>query len=238
MMFLKWSGLLTAASLLMAPSAFAGSVKGVVTDGQGNPLAGVQVEVVYQTYNADKLMGYGASIKAEAVTGTDGRYMIETDRLPPGIYSAHAYQVVVNGGRKTNIDTIAEDPSTFAGNADTVRNFKAGIIESSDDMPYGNGGIFVVSNAIMDYTDLSGAEVTLIDSRTGATYVKTVRSTGEGLAVTGIPFGTYRAFVSLGGQPMQIALWGPGESGVFAPSVEHDFTMGYSGNQIQVVVKP
>lgn len=238
MINLKRFGLLIACMLLGAPGALAGTVTGIVVDEQGEPLAGVHVEVVYQTYNADKLIGYGASIKAESLTGPDGRYSIDTGHLPPGEYSAHAYQVIVNGGRETNIDAVADDLATFAGNTDTIRNFTASIIESSDEMPYGNGGIFVVNNAIMDYTDLTAAEVTLVSVETGATYVKTVRSTGEGLAVTGIPLGTYRATVRLDGRPMQIALWGPGESDVFGESVEHDFTMGYSGNQIQVVVKP
>ena len=29
------------------------------------------------------------------------------------------------------------------------------MIEQSEDLPYGNGGVFVVRNAITDYTDLS-----------------------------------------------------------------------------------
>jgi hypothetical protein len=68
--------------------------------------------------------------------------------------------------------------------------------------------------------------------------VKTVRSTGEGLVVTGIPFGTYRAEVRVNGQPMQIRLWGPGTPDEFADSATHDFTMGWLGNQFQVAVKP
>lgn len=237
-MYLKRTGLILAACLLGPSYAVAGSVSGIVVDDQGKPLAGMHVEVVYQTFHADQLMGYGESIKAETVTDGDGRYRLDTDHLPPGEYSAHAYQRVMNGGRETNIDAVAGDPSTFAGTGDTIRNFTAGVVESSDDMPYGNAGVFVVNNAIMDYTDLSATEVTLVNTETGAVYVKTVRSTGEGLAVTGIPFGTYRASARLFGHPLQIALWGPGEGDAFASSIEHDFTMGYAGNQIQVVVKP
>jgi len=68
--------------------------------------------------------------------------------------------------------------------------------------------------------------------------VKTVRPTGEGLVVSGVPFGTYRASVALHGRPMRIALWGPGHDGMFHPSVVHDFTMGWLGNQFQVQVRP
>ena len=232
--------LLTGAVMLLASTqaAAAGSVSGLVTDESGSPLAGVNVEVVYQTYNSDDLPYGGASAKRSTVTDDSGRYTISTDGMAPGEYSANAYQVVENGGRQINIDFRAEDPSTFAGNADTVRNFTGGFVESTPEDPYGNGGIFVVNNDIGDFTDLSAAEVTLTDVQTGRVHVKTVRSTGEGLVVTGIPFGTYRAEVRVNGQPMQIRLWGPGTSDQFAESVTHDFTMGWLGNQFSVAVKP
>jgi hypothetical protein len=232
--------LLTGAVMLLAfaQGAAAGSVSGIVTDEDGSPLAGVNVEVVYQTYNSDDLPYGGASSKRSAVTDESGRYMISTDGMAPGEYSANAYQVVENGGRQINIDFRAENPSTFAGNADTVRNFTGGFVESTPGDPYGNGGIFVVNNDIGDFTDLSAAEVTLTDVQTGRIHVKTVRSTGEGLVVTGIPFGTYRAEVRVNGQPMQIRLWGPGASDQFAESITHDFTMGWLGNQFSVAVKP
>lgn len=238
MVWFERLGIAVMIALASVASAAAGSVSGLAVDENGSPLAGVHVEVVYQTYRTDQIMGYGASVKAKAVTGEDGRYTIQTGHLPPGEYSAHAYRVAVNGGRQTNIDLTVDDGATFAGNATVVRNFTAGIIESSEKLPYGNAGVFVVNNDIGDYTDLSAAEVTLVNVETGKTYVKMVRSSGDGLVVTGIPFGAYRASVSLNGRPMQIALWGPEESGVFSSSVVHDFTMGYTENQIQVVVKP
>lgn len=222
----------------LAQPVFAGTVTGTVTDEGGAPLAGVNVEVVYQTYNSDDLPYGGESIKQSAVTDESGRYAISTDRMPPGEYSANAYQVVQNGGRQINIDFRADDPATFAGNADTVRNFTGGYVESTPDNPYGNGGIFVLNNDIGDFTDLSAADVILTHAETGKTYRKTVRPTGEGLVVTGIPFGTYRAEVQVGGQPMQIRLWGPGTSDEFAPSITHDFTMGWLGNQFVVAVRP
>lgn len=223
---------------LCAASAFAGSVSGRAIDRNGTPLAGVHVEVVYQTYTADQLNSSGESIKSEAVTDADGRYMVSTDGMPPGEYSANAYQTANNAGQQVNIDLTPDDNATFAGNADTIRNFTGGVIEQSEDQPYGNAGIFVVNNAIMDFTDLSGAEVTLVNTETGETFVRTVRSSGEGLIVTGIPFATYRASVRLNGQPLQIALWGPGQADEFSSEVIHDFSMGYLKNQIQVQVKP
>ena len=226
------------AMMLCVQSAEAGSVAGLVVDENGAPLAGVTIEIVYQSFGADDLMGYGQSIKAQATSNRKGRYAIDIGHLPPGEYWAHAYRVIDNGGRPTNVDLVADDDSTFAGNADIVRNFTARLIESSAELPYGNGGVFVLNNAIMDFTDLSGALVHLVNQQSGQTVTAMVRSTGEGLAVTGIPLGTYRASVTLDGQPLQVQLWGPGEAEGFSSSVVHDFTMGWLGNQFQVAVKP
>ena len=54
-MYLK--SLITGAAMLLAFSqaAAAGTVSGLVTDESGAPLAGVNVEVVDQTYNSDDL---------------------------------------------------------------------------------------------------------------------------------------------------------------------------------------
>lgn len=218
--------------------AVAGTVTGQAVDENGQPLAEVNVEVVYQTYNADKLPTYGASIKAEAKTGADGRYTVDISRLPPGEYSAHAYTVVDNGGRPVNVDLVPDDAATFPSTENTVRNFSGGYYEFTEDDPYGNGGVFVLNNAIGDYTDLSAAEVTLENVATARKIVKAVRPSGEGLIVSGVPFGTYRASVTLYGKPMQIALWGPNHNGTFADAIVHDFTMGWLGNQLQVQVIP
>lgn len=227
-----------AALLVSGGAAFAGSVTGIVVDERGAPMPGVNVEVVYQTFRADQLNNSGASIKASAVTGHDGRYAISTDHLPPGEYAANAFEVVANGGQEMVVGVVADDGTTFAGNADTVRNFTGGIIENTPDMPYGNAGVFVLNNAIGDFTDLSAAVVTLINTETGKVLVKPVRPTGEGLAITGVPFGTYEVGVSLEGEPLQVRLWSPDAPPEFGPTVTHDFTMGWLGNQMQVAATP
>lgn len=235
---MKRIALLAAVISLLANAAFAGSVSGQAVDGDGKPLEGVNVEIVYQTYRADQIMGYGASIKATTRTGADGRYSVSIDHLPPGEYSAHAYTVEDNGGRPVNVDLVPDDPATFASTEETVRSFSGGYYEFTDNDPYGNGGVFVLNNAIGDYTDLSAAEVTLQNLATARRIVKTVRPSGEGLIVSGVPFGTYRASVALHGQAMRIALWGPGHDGTFHDFVVHDFTMGWLGNQFQAQVMP
>ncbi|HEY0854911.1 MAG TPA: carboxypeptidase-like regulatory domain-containing protein, partial [Devosia sp.] len=144
--------ILAAALCCGALPAFAGSVSGTVVDEAGAPMAGVHVEVVYQTYRADQLNGAGESIKRDAVTGADGSYAISTDGMPLGEYAANAYEEVVNGGQTLVIDLAEDDSTTFAHNADVVRNFTGGVIEMSEDMPYGNAGIFVLNNAIGDFT--------------------------------------------------------------------------------------
>lgn len=221
------------ATLLSGP-VLAGSVTGMVSDSVGNPLAGISVEAAYQTYGANDLLTYGASIKASAVSGPDGRYHIELGHLPPGEYRAHAYHVIENGGRNIVVDLQADDTSNFVSNSHSVRNFTTALVESSADLPYGNGGVFLLQNAILDYTDLSGAEVSLVHLESGDSLTRPVRKTGEGLVLTGIAFGRYRANVTLNGEPLQLRLFGAEPDAPFTASVTGDFTMGYLGNQLIV----
>jgi hypothetical protein len=232
--------LLVGAAMLAASaqSVLAGSVSGTVTDENGAPVAGVSIEVVYQTYTADDLPYGGESIKQTVTSAEDGSYTVTLSGMPPGIYSAHAYQVIVNGSRQINLDYRADNDETFGSHEDVVRNFAGGYYESTPDDPYGNGGVFVLERAFETDIDLSAAEVTLTDTETGRTIVKTVRPTGEGLVVTGIPFGTYSASVSLNGRPLQLSLMGPGTTEDYAESVTHDFTMGWLQNQFRVMAKP
>ncbi len=217
--------------------AIAGSVSGVVLDETGAPMPGVSVDVVYQSYRADQLNNAGESIKETAVTSADGRYSIVTDYLPPGELTANAYVTVSNGGSRTVISYASEDSTAFGRHEDVVRNFAGGVIEMSDELPYGNAGVFVLSNYIMDYSDLTPAVVTLVNAETGKTYIKPLRSTGEGLTITGIPFGTYTVSATLDDVPLQLSLRGPGIEESFGPSVTHDFTMGWMGNQMQVMAR-
>jgi len=228
-------------SLLVLPALLAGaapalaaSVTGRVSGPDGQGVAGITVEAIYQNYTADDLLTYGSSIKAIATTDAAGRYRIELGSLPAGEYRAHAYRSVVNGGRVLDMAMLPETNLPFTGNADAVRNFTDTLIESSPDLPYGNAGIFLLQNAVLDYTDLAGAEVTLVPLDGGAASTRPVRSTGEGLVVTGIAYGRYRAGVSLDGAPLQLRLFGADPDDAFSVHVIHDFTMGHLGNQFIV----
>ncbi|MGD9915259.1 MAG: carboxypeptidase-like regulatory domain-containing protein [Rhizobiaceae bacterium] len=226
------------ACTLATASALAGDVSGRAIDENGQPLAGVNVEVVYVTYSADDIMGYGESIKVETKTAPDGSYSADLSHVPPGEYYAHAYEVMMNGGRQFNIDLLPDDAATFASTSRTVRNFTAGIIEFSEKYPYGNAGVFVLNNTIDDQTDLAAAVVRLENVESGRVLERRVRSSGEGLVATGIPFATYRVTVTLGDRPLQLSLRGPGLDQSFGASVTHDFTMGWPGNQMVVEARP
>lgn len=189
--------LLTAAAALWAAGSHAqsaGGVRGRVTDDQGRPVAGAQMRAYYQSYGGGQLQ-HGGSYNRGAVTDRDGRYSISLQGLPPGIYSV--------SGTKEGVNLTPQRDETFGSHVMSIRNFTHGYVESTDDDDYGNGAIFVAENAIGDYTDLTGLEVTF-RSRDGRVITKTVRRTGEGQSVTGIPFGTYEVSARLNGRPVRI----------------------------------
>lgn len=226
--------LVLAALWLGAVPVLAGSVAGRVTDSNGLPLAGISIEATYLTYGAKDLITYGQSVKAGAVSGPDGRYHIDLGALPLGEYKAYAYRMISNGGRQILLSLVPEDDSSFASTDIVTRNFSETLVESTPELPYGNGGIFLLQNAILDYTDLGDAEVVLQPVDGGPPVIRKVRASGEGLVVTGIAFGTYRASVSLAGEALNLRAFGADPDDAFAPSVIHDFTMGPSGDQFIV----
>jgi hypothetical protein len=107
-----------AAALAALPSAAlppARSVSGVVLDTQGRPLAGAQVRV-----RADFVYG-----RAEATTGTDGRYLVRD--LLRATYRVEAFiQREYNGGTVCPRLAMASpsDYNSFDVGAGAVRNFR------------------------------------------------------------------------------------------------------------------
>ncbi|RZJ16547.1 MAG: carboxypeptidase regulatory-like domain-containing protein [Brevundimonas sp.] len=183
------------AALWGTAQAQSGVVRGRVTDEAGRPVAGAQVGAFYQSFGGGQLL-YGGSYNRQAVTGPDGRYSISLQGLPRGEYAA--------SGDLNSISLLPENPTTFASNAVSVRNFTYRIVESTSENEYGNGAILAVANDIGEFTDLAGLELTLRSRETGQVYTKTVRRTGEGYAVTGLPFGSYEVSGRLNGRPVGI----------------------------------
>jgi hypothetical protein len=195
---------LAAASLLLvvtlvlwaaACTAQSGGVRGRVLDDSGRPVAGARMGVYYRSFEGGQRL-YGGSYNRQTTTGPDGRYSFSLSGMPRGEY--------VVSGTFEGIDLIPENPATFASTVATVRNFAHRLVETTDDNDYGNGAILAVDTAIGDYTDLAGLELTLRSRDTGRTYTRTVRRTGEGYAVTGLPFGAFDVSGRMGGRAVGI----------------------------------
>ena len=225
---------LTLASAVAATTVLAqakgGVVRGRVVDEGDRPVAGAVMTATYQSYGGGQLQ-YGGRYNRQARTGPDGRYAIGLAGLPPGEYSVT--------GSHQGMSLTPENDATFASNAQTVRNFRHGVVESTADDDYGNGGIFVAENAIGEYSDLSNLEVTLTSLNGGKTITKKVRRTGEGMTVTGIPFGAYRVTARLNGRPVQLKPWGPEAFDLpFAASVDGRMQSGLMTRIMRVYVQP
>lgn len=182
-----------AATTLWGPASQAqgGVVRGRVVDERGQPVSGAQIGAFYQSFGGGQLL-YGGTYNRQAVTGRDGRYSISLESLPRGEYTA--------SGTLNSVNLLPDNPAVFANNVVTTRNFTYRIVESTDENEYGNGAILAVANDIGEFTDLAGLELTLRSLETGQVYVKTVRRTGEGYAVTGLPLGSYEVSARLAGR--------------------------------------
>lgn len=178
-----------------ACSAQSGGVRGRVIDDAGRPVAGAQMGVYYRSFEGGQRL-YGGSYNRQARTGADGRYSLSLNGMPRGEY--------VVSGTFEGVDLLPENPDTFASTVATVRNFTHRLVETTDDNDYGNGAILAVDTDIGDYTDIEGLELTLRSRDTGRVYTKTVRRTGEGYAVTGLPFGAFDVSARLGGRSIGI----------------------------------
>jgi len=211
------AGLLIGAAVLVAAlvmlfggasEAQTGGVRGRVVDDAGRPVAGAQIGVYYRSFEGGQRL-YGGSYNRQTRTGADGRYSVSLQGMPRGEY--------VVSGSLDGIDLLPDNPATFASTMAAVRNFTHRLVESTDDNDYGNGATLAVDTAIGDYTDLAGLELTLRSRESGRVFTKTVRRTGEGYAVTGLPFGAFDVSGRMGGRSVGIRPY-DGE-GAFGPSV-------------------
>lgn len=211
----------------VACQAQSGGVRGRVVDGQGRPVAGAQIGVYYRSFEGGQRL-YGGSYNRQTVTGADGRYSLSLTGLPRGEY--------VVSGSVNGIDLLPDNPATFASTVASVRNFTHRLVESTDDNAYGNGAILAVDTDIGDYTDLAGLELTIRARSTGQVYTRQVRRTGEGYAVTGLPFGEFEVSGRLAGRAVGMRPYS-GE-GSFGPSVILSVRSGAVPPVMRAQVKP
>lgn len=191
------------------------AVTGRVLDEQGQPIAGAEVTVRYQSNPG------GVSISRSARTNRDGRYRIDL-RQPPGVWTAHARATLTIDGGPMTIDLTPDDAAPFAGNSGAVRNFSLRFTEQTVDDPYGVGGMLVVTSAIGDYTPLDEVTVTLHPVGGGAPIERSLRNTGEGWVVTGLRPTSYRVTARHRGRPMLV-------SAALTPHRDYDWRDAFTG---------
>lgn len=212
----------------IAQAQTAGGVHGRVLDAQGRPVAGAEMRAYYSSYGGGQLQ-HGGTYNRGAITDRDGRYSISLRGLPPGLYYV--------SGAKDGVDLLPETPGTFGSNTTATRNFTQNLVETSSDDDYGNGAIFVAENALTDSTDLSGLEVTLRSRSGGQTITRTVRRTGEGQTITGIPFGAWEISARLNGRAVRIKAhedW----NGAFQSSVVMSGRPGVGERVMRAMIQP
>ncbi|MGD8568086.1 MAG: carboxypeptidase regulatory-like domain-containing protein [Gammaproteobacteria bacterium] len=105
--------------------AVAGTIEGVVTDNNGTPIVGAEIEV--EGLDNNGYSAYGDEIYTDAF----GQYTM--DFLPPGVYTVRAskdgwapaaeYNVVVSSGELTDVDLVVQQISQVAVVSGTVINF-------------------------------------------------------------------------------------------------------------------
>lgn len=174
------------------------AVVGQALDERGQPIAGAEVTVRYQSNPG------GVSISRSARTDRQGRYRIDL-RQPPGVWTAHAKARLMVEGSAMMVDLVPDNAAPFAGNSGAVRNFRLRFVEQAADDAYGAGGMLVVNSAIGDYTPLDEVKVTLQPVDGGAPVERSLRNTGEGWVVTGLRPVSYRVTASHRGRPMQVS---------------------------------
>lgn len=218
----------------IAQTPQAGWVVGKVVDQQGRPVAGAKIFVRYQSFGGGRAGRYGGSIGVDAVTGPNGTYRAKVGNLAPGEYNVTGKAIINQDGQRIEMDLTPEDSSNFASTSATVRNFRVGYAETTEDSNYGTGGMVLVDNGIGDYTPREEVQLILIPANGGAPITRPLRNTGEGWVATGLPFGTYEVMAKHNGRAMLIK----GKNGEWGNSYVGKFErFGPGIYQIRVEVK-
>lgn len=158
-----------------------GIVKGIAVDGQGKPLAGVEVV-------ANNTQFYNANIVGK--TDAQGRYRLQ---LTSGSWQMTASYMREYNGQSYRIELTPDKDAAFAGTEGAVRNFKWIIGGEAR-----QGSVFVYSDIGIELLDSEHIELTLVpqgpllDGSTGKTMVGKLKSTPDGDGLTNIPLGRYK----------------------------------------------
>jgi hypothetical protein len=183
----------------------AGFMKGLVTDVQGKPLAGVKVFADHTLYYNTNAIG---------VTDANGRYRIEV-RQPAGTWHATAQLVKQFNGNTYTFDLAPNNDDPFAGSSGAIRNFSWKLTGQRPDG--GQYGSLVVAYADFFQPDLLTQHVelslepvdALVDGTTGRTITGKLVHTADGEAIRDVPVGRYKItarYVPVGETPLALNL--------------------------------
>lgn len=205
-------------------------VKGRVTDGQGNPMAGVEV-------GADNTLLYDSN--AMAVTDADGAYRIDLSTME-ATWRMWSYHQVTFDGQEFSFD-LAGDKAPFASSEGAIRDFTwqlTGVYDKDLGLSYGGSGWVHedLESAVLE--DLSLVTLTMVPAGPLVD-----GSPGEQLSIqldpsgtfADIPIGRYTLTADYQGRELLVR---PRNEGEYAESVEVGFTAGITGGELQVEVLP
>lgn len=162
------------------PGVEPGILKGLVVDSTGAPMAGVEVIADNTLFYNTNVIGY---------TDATGHYRLDISH-PLGTWQVSATATLQYRGQPFTIAIEPEDPALVTGAEGAVRDFALSLRNLS--------GPVLVMSGVGDYTPYEEIEMTLepvgpiIDGSAGSTIVSTLGITGDGWAVTGVPYGRYR----------------------------------------------
>ncbi|RAJ20009.1 carboxypeptidase family protein [Gelidibacter algens] len=176
-----------------------GYATGLITDTNGQPIAGVEVAI------ENTLVGYHST--ANGVTDTNGRYKIQLATV--GTYHASAYLNKQFNGKQYKLELHCDQNDAF-GNEGAVRNFQwklSGAKPIAIDGFYGatlelynEPGYYIDENDIIVTLTPVGS---LIDGSTGNTLVSSPVVTSYSV-VNDIPLGTYTVSATYNGTSLKL----------------------------------
>ncbi len=183
------------------PAPSTGFITGKVTNAQGDPIEGVEVD-------ADNTIADNSNL----ITRTDanGNYKIDVSLLATTWHvTAHAH--LQYNGYTATIDLVPDNDDAVPGLQGGVRNFTLKPKPVTQQDPYGNLGLIIIDEATGEFSiDFSKVQVTLTpigklaDGSTGAAHTFNLTQTNSGWLIPNVMWGTYAVTATFDGQPLQL----------------------------------